>query len=117
MNLFTTTSFVSSLFLYIHRQETSAASLSPSHCTCKESNAASDSSPCQELSVSSETDSTNFHLPDSSREEREDRKWAAFSGASLGQFEDGVEYVKSDLQGELAEGFSLAVHAGEIQST
>src|SRR5260370_25423159 len=97
MNLFTTNYFVSSLF-YIHHQETSAASLSPSHCTHKESNADSDSSPCQELSVSSKTDSTNFHLPDSSREEREDRKWAAFSGASLEQFEATMAYVESDLQ-------------------
>src|SRR5260370_13748618 len=101
---------------YIHCQETSAASLSPSHCTCKELNVDSDSSPCQESSASSETDSTNFHLPDSSREEREDRKWAAFSGASLEQFEDGVEYVESDLQGELAEAFSLAAHAEEFKS-
>ena len=68
------------------------------------------------MSASSETDSTNFHLPDSSREEREDRKWAAFSGASLEQFEDGVEYIESDLQGELAEAFSLAVHAEEFKS-
>src|SRR5260370_40731926 len=32
----------------IHCQETSVASLSPSHCTHKESNVDSDSSPCQE---------------------------------------------------------------------
>src|SRR5260370_36522450 len=115
MNLFTTNYFVSSLF-YIHHQEMSAASLSPSHCTHKESNADSDSSPRQESSVSSKTDSTNFHLPDSLREEREDRKWAAFSGASLEQFEDRVEYVESDLQGELVEAFSLAVHAEESKS-
>src|SRR5260370_6637632 len=101
---------------YIHCQEMSVASLSPSHCTHKESNADSDSSPRQESSVSSETDSTNFHLPDSLREEREDRKWAACSGASLEQFEDRVEYVESDLQGELAEAFSLAVHAEEFKS-
>src|SRR5260370_10571215 len=94
----------------------SAASLSPSHCTRKELNADSDSSPSQELSASSKTDSTNFHLPDSLREEREDRKWATFSGASLEQFEDGVEYVELDLQGELAEAFSLAVHADESKS-
>src|SRR5260370_37235076 len=65
---------------YIHHQEMSAASLSPSCCTHKESNVDSDSSPHQESSASSEADSTNFHLPDSSREEREDRKWATFSG-------------------------------------
>src|SRR6266478_2663833 len=100
----------------IHCQETSVASLSPSCCTHKESNADSDSSPHQELSVSSETDSTNSHLPDSSMEERDDREWAAFSGALLEQFEDRVEYVEPDLQGELAEAFSLAVHAEEFKS-
>ena len=98
----------------IHHQEMSAVSLSPSHCTCKESNADSDSPPCQELSVSSKTDSTNSYLPDSPMEERDGGKWAAFSGVSLEQFEDGVEYVESDLQGELAEAFSLAIVDVEI---
>src|SRR5260370_22204513 len=49
-------------------------------------------------------------------EERDDKKWAAFSGASLEQFEDRVEYVESDLQGELVEAFSLAVNAEESKS-
>src|SRR5260370_15960753 len=101
----------------IHCQETSAASLFPSCCTCKESNADSDSSPHQESSARSKTDSTNSHLPNSSMEERDDRKWAAFSGALLEQFEDRVEYVESDLQGEVAEAFSLAVNAEESKST
>src|SRR5260370_6212041 len=91
-------------------------SLSPSHCTCKELNADSDSPPHQESSASSKTDSTNSYLPDSLMEERDGGKWAAFSGASLEQFEDGVEYIESDLQGELAEAFSLAVNAEESKS-
>src|SRR5260370_39811411 len=100
----------------IHHQEMSVASLSPSCCTCKESNVDSDSSPCQELSASSKTDSTNSHLPNSLMEERDDRKWATFSGALLEQFEDRVEYIESDLQGELVEAVSLVVHAEESKS-
>src|SRR5260370_28615698 len=95
----------------IHCQEMSVVSLSPSHCTCKESNADSDSPPHQESSVSSKTDSTNSYLSDSPMEERDGRKWAAFSGALLEQFEDGMEYIELDLQGELAEAFSLAMNA------
>src|SRR6266478_9475726 len=49
----------------IHHQEMSMVPLSPSHCTHKESNMDSESSPCQESSVSSNTDSTNSCLSDS----------------------------------------------------
>src|SRR5260370_2673928 len=49
-------------------------------------------------------------------EERDGGKWAAFSGASLEQFEDGMEYVELDLQGELAGAFSLAMNAEESKS-
>src|SRR5260370_40416365 len=94
----------------------STVSLSPSHCTHKESNADSDSPPCQELSASSKTDSTNSYLSDSPMEERDGRKWAAFSGTLLEQVEDGMEYIESDLQGELAEAFSLAMNAEESKS-
>src|SRR5260370_27739136 len=91
-------------------------SLSPSHCTCKELNADSDSPPHQESSASSKTDSTNSYLSDSLMEERDGGKWVAFSGTLLEQFEDGVEYVELDLQGELAEAFSLAVNTEESKS-
>src|SRR5260370_14940318 len=101
----------------IHCQEMSAVSLSPSHCTHKESNADSDSPPHQESSASSETDSTNSYLPDSLMEEKDGGKWAIFSVNLLEQFEDGVEYIESNLQGELPEAFSLAVNAEESKST
>src|SRR5258708_4704334 len=94
----------------------SAASLSPSCCTCKELNVDSDSSPPQDSSGSSEKDSTNSHLPASLPKEEDDRNWLPFSGALLEQFEDRVEYVELDLQGELAEAFSLAVNAEESKS-
>src|SRR5260370_34229849 len=46
-------------------QETSVVSLSPFHCTCKESNVDSDSSPHQELSTSSDMDMTDSCLSNS----------------------------------------------------
>src|SRR5260370_10070153 len=94
----------------------SAVPLSPSNCACKESNVDSDSPPHQELSASSKTDSTNSYLPDSLMEERDGGKWATFSGVLLEQFEDRVEYVELDLQGELVEAFSLAINAEESKS-
>ena len=50
-------------------QEMSMVSLSPFHCTCKELNADSDSSPHQELSASSDMDTTDSCLSDSPMEE------------------------------------------------
>src|SRR5260370_21129986 len=99
----------------IHCQEMRAVPLSPSHCTCKESNGDSESSPCQESSVSSDTDSTSSCLSDSSIGEGDNERWVALSSTSLGQFECGMEYIEVDLQGELAEAFSLSVNAEELK--
>src|SRR5260370_25043348 len=99
----------------IHCQGTSMVSLSPSHCTCKESNADSESSPHQELSASSDTNSTNSCLSDSSIGEGDNGRWAALSSTSLGQFKCGMEYIEVDLQGELAEAFSLSMNAEELK--
>src|SRR5260370_38376437 len=75
----------------IHHQEMSMVPLSPSHCTHKE------------LSASSNADSTDSCLSDSLTGEGDNERWAAFSSASLGQFECRMEYIEVDLQGELAE--------------
>src|SRR5260370_21036989 len=99
----------------IHCQGTSMVSLSPSHCTCKESNVDSESSPHQELSASSDTNSTNSCLSDSSIGEGDNGRWAALSSTSLGQFKCGMEYIEADLQGELAEAFSLSMNAEELK--
>src|SRR5260370_31075592 len=77
----------------IHHHETSPVSLSPSHCTCKESNADSEFSPCPESSVNRDTSSTNSCFSDSSIAEGDSSRWAALGDASLEQFEDGVEYI------------------------
>src|SRR5260370_41502601 len=87
----------------IHRQETSAVPLPPSHCTHKES------------SASSNADSTDSCLSDSSTGEGDNERWAALSSASLGQFECRMEYIEADLQGGLAEAFSLSVNAKELK--
>src|SRR5260370_31641582 len=50
-------------------QEMSMVSLSPFHCTRKESNVHSDSPPSQESSISSDTDTTDSCLPNSSPED------------------------------------------------
>src|SRR5260370_37847110 len=95
----------------IHCQEMSAVPLSPSHCTHKESNADSESSPHQESSASSNANSTNSCLSDSLTGEGDNGRWVALSSASLGQFKCGMEYIEVDLQGELAKAFSLSVNA------
>ena len=99
----------------IHCQEMSAVPLSSSHCTCKELNVDSESSPHQELSVSSDTDSTDSCLSDSSIGEGDNERWVALSSTSLGQFECRMEYIEADLQGELAKASSLSVNAKELK--
>src|SRR5260370_5829812 len=99
----------------IHCQEMSMVPLSPSHCTHKESSVDSESSPHQESSVSSDANSTDSCLSDSSIGEGDNERWAALSSASLGQFECGMEYIEVDLQGELAKAFSLSVNAEELK--
>src|SRR6266850_6053789 len=99
----------------IHCQEVSAVPLSPSHCTHKESNADSESSPHQELSASSDTNSTDSCLSDSSIGGGDKERWAALSSALLGQFECRMKYIEADLQGELAEAFSLSMNAKELK--
>src|SRR6266478_8827280 len=99
----------------IHCQETSVVPLSPSHCTHKESSVDSESSPHQELSASSNADSADSCLSDSSIGGGDNERWAALSSASLGQFECGMEYIEADLQGELAKAFSLSMNAEELK--
>src|SRR5260370_37313073 len=83
-----------------HHQESSADSFSPSQCDHKEMNVDFFPSPHQELSVSSDTDFTNPYPPNSLREKVEGLRWVAFNSLQLKQFENGVEYIESDLQGE-----------------
>ena len=71
----------------IHCQEMSVVSLPPSHCTHKESNADSESSPHQELSVSSDTSSTNSCFSNSLIGEGDGSRWAALGDAAQEQFE------------------------------
>src|SRR6266850_284041 len=99
----------------IHCQETSMVPLSPSHCTHKELNVDSESSPHQESSASSDTNSTNSCLSDSSIGEGDDGRWAALSSTLLGQFECRMEYIEVGLQGELAEASSLSMIAEELK--
>src|SRR5260370_27940105 len=99
----------------IHHQEMSTVPLSPSHCTHKELNADSESSPHQESSASSDTNSTNSCLSDSSIGEGDNGRGAALSSTSLGQFKCRMEYIEADLQGELAKAFSLSVNAKELK--
>src|SRR6266478_960334 len=87
----------------IHCQEMSAVPLSPSHCTCKE------------LSASSDADSADSCLSDSSIGGGDNERWAALSSASLGQFKCRMEYIEADLQGELAEAFSLSMNTEELK--
>src|SRR5260370_14253709 len=68
----------------IRCQGTSMVSLSPSHCTCKESNVASESSPHKALSARSDTNSTNSCLSDSSLAEGDNCMYVALSSALLG---------------------------------
>src|SRR5260370_25682766 len=87
----------------IHHQEMSMVPLSPSHCTHKE------------LSVSSNANSTDSCLSDSSIGDGDNERWVALSSASLGQFKCGMEYIEADLQGELADAFSLSINAEELK--
>ncbi len=99
-----------------HHQESSADSLdslSPSHCDHKETNADFFSSPHQELSASLNADPTNLNPPNSSSERKKGSKWVAFNDSSMKQFESRVEYIASDLQGESAKVFLLAVNSKE----
>ena len=59
--------------------------------------------------------STDSCLSDCLTGEGDDERWVALSSASLGQFECGMEYIEADLQGELAEAFSLSVNAEELK--
>src|SRR5260370_7201301 len=70
----------------IHHQEMSAVPLPPSHCTCKELSADSESSPRQELSASFNAHSTDSCLSDSLTGEENNERWSALSSASLQQF-------------------------------
>src|SRR5260370_13241626 len=93
----------------------STVPLPPSHCTCKESSADSESSPRQESSASSNANSTDSCLSDSLTREGDNERWVALSSASLGQFKCGMEYIEADLQAELAEAFSLSMNAEELK--
>src|SRR5260370_16158125 len=99
----------------IHCQEMSTVPLSPSHCTCKELSADSESSPCHESSASSDADSADSCLSDSLIGGGDNERWAALSSALLGQFKCGMEYIEADLQGELAKASSLSVNAEELK--
>src|SRR5260370_34811729 len=75
----------------IHSQETSVVPLPPSHCTCKESSADSESSPRQESNVSFNAHSTDSCLSDSSTGEGDDQRGGALRLAWLGQVDRGME--------------------------
>src|SRR5260370_35190648 len=96
-----------------HCQESSADSLSPSHCDHKETNADFFSSPHQESSASFDADPTNLDPPNSSSERKKGLKWAAFNDLSMKQFESRVECMVLALQGESAKVFSLVVNSKE----
>ncbi len=65
--------------------------------------------------MSSDTDTTNSCLSDSPMEEGSKEKWAALSSVSLEQFDDGMEYIVSELQEEVVEKYSLVMSTEEFQ--
>src|SRR5260370_9772551 len=60
-------------------------------------------------------DTTDSCLSDSPTEEGSEGKWAALSSVLLEQFDDGMEYVVSELQEEVAEKYSLVASTEEFQ--
>ena len=102
-----------SLSLSPSHQEMSRVVISSSHLSSQFSSSTShhekadfDSNlfPCQELSASLDGISTDSYSINSSSEEEDREGWV-----SLGQFDDRLEYITSELPGEVAGHCSLAV--------